>query len=82
MAQACTGIKYSGFDSLTEYEQEFVALGFPALLPYVEAGDFTELHRQCLVFDQHLQQFLTEHGVELYTFATIEELQKYLREKK
>jgi hypothetical protein len=78
MTQAVTGIRYSGFNSLAEYEQDFVAFGFPALLPYVEVGDFIGLHRQCLAFDQYLQQFLTAHGVELYTFATVAELQKYL----
>jgi hypothetical protein len=63
---------------VADYEQDLVALGFPALLPHMEVGDFAELHRQCLVFDQHLRMFLTEHSVELYTFATVDELQKYL----
>ena len=73
-----TGIEYSSFNSMTDYQQDLVALGFPALLPHVEVGDFAGLHRQCLVFDQHLRRFLTEHSVELYTFATVDELQKYL----
>jgi hypothetical protein len=78
MAHVFTGIRYTGFNSLSEYEQDLVALGFPALLPSVMAGDFTELHRQCRVFDQHLQKFLTEHEVQLNTFATVDELQEYL----
>jgi len=78
LAEAHTGISYSGFNSLAEYEQDLTALGFPALLPAVTAGDFAALHRQCLAFDQHLQQFLTEHGVNLHTFATVEDLQRYL----
>ena len=78
MAQAFTGIEYSSFNSLAEYEQDLVALGFPDLLPYVVAGDFAGLYQQCQAFDQRLQQFLTEHSVALNAFATLDDLQKYL----
>jgi hypothetical protein len=78
MAQAFTGIEYSSFNSLAEYEQDLVALGFPDLMPYVVARDFAELYRQCRAFDQCLQQFLTEHSVLLNAFATLDELQEYL----
>ncbi len=78
LAKAETGISYSGFNSLADYEQDLVALGFPALLPSVEAGDFTELHRQCLAFDRHLRPFLTDRGVNLYDFATVAKLQEQL----
>jgi hypothetical protein len=78
MAQAFTGIEYSDFNSLAEYEQDLVGLGFPDLLPYVVARDFAGLYQQCQVFDQRLQQFLTEHSVALNAFATVDELQKYL----
>lgn len=73
-----TGAEISGFHSLMEYERDFAALGFPALLPFVEAHDFAGLHAQCLAFDAHLQQFLAEHGVPLYAFATVADLQHYL----
>jgi hypothetical protein len=79
MTQAFTGIAYSGFNTLVEYEQDLVALGFPDLLPYVTAKDFEGLQRQCQAFDQRLQQFLTEHSVALNAFATLDELQEYLR---
>ena len=62
----------------TIYEQDLTVLGFPALLPYVQERNFTELHRQCLIFDKHLRRFLTEHSVDLNSFATVEELQTYL----
>ena len=78
MAQAFTGVEYSGFNSLAEYEQDLIALGFPDLLAYVVAGDYEGLHQQCRVFDERLQQFLTEHSVELNTFTTLDELQAYL----
>jgi len=55
-AQALTGIEYSDFNCLAEYEQDLVALGFPDLLPYVAARDFAGLHEQCQAFDQRLQQ--------------------------
>ncbi len=78
IAIAETGVAYSDFNSLAEYEQDFVAWGFPALLPLAVAGDFAELHRQCLVFDEHLRCFLTERGVGLNCFASAEELREYL----
>ena len=78
LAQARTGIEYSGFNSLAEYEQPLTALGFPELWPYVVAQDYAGLHQQCQAFDQHLQKFLTEHAVALNSFATFDELQKYL----
>jgi hypothetical protein len=78
MAQATTGVEYSDFNSLSEYEQDLTAMGFPELLPFVAAGDFTGLHRQCKAFDRHLQAFLTEHSVPLNSFGTIDELQAHL----
>ena len=78
LAQAFTGIAYSDFNSLTEYEQNLVALGFPALLPHVVSGDFVALHRACLAFDQHLQRFLRDHAVQLNAFDSIDALQEYL----
>ena len=79
IAQATTGIAYTEFNSLADYEQDLSGLGFPALLPSVEARDFAGLHQQCLAFDAHLQQFLTARGVNLNAFATVEALQSYLR---
>jgi hypothetical protein len=78
MAQALTGVAYSSFNSLAEYEQDLVALGFPDLLPYVVAGDLADLRQQCLLFDRRLRQFLQEHGAALNTFATLEDFQEYL----
>jgi hypothetical protein len=78
MLAEVAGAEITGFDSLMEYEQDLAALGFPALLPYLAARDFAGLHAQCLAFDAHLQRFLTEHGVSLYSFATVEDLQRDL----
>lgn len=78
MAQAFTGVTYSSFNSLAEYEQNLTALGFPDLLPYVRARDFAGLYRQCQVFDRRLQQFLHEHAVALNTFSTLDDLEAYL----
>ncbi len=76
---ASRGVEYSGFNTLAEYEPDFVALGFPALLPLAVAGDFAELYRQCLVFDEHLRRFLVEHGVALNAFDTLDELRDFLK---
>ena len=81
MAWAFSGIAYSDFNSLAEYEQDLVAMGFPELLPYAEAGDFAGLHEQCRLFDQRLQGFLSEHAVALNSFATLNELQEYLDDR-
>jgi hypothetical protein len=78
LSWATTGVEFSGFNSLADYEQDLVALGFPALLPLLVAGDFAEMHRQCLLFDRRLQEFLSSHSVELNSFATLEDLQKHL----
>ncbi|HRW08969.1 MAG TPA: nucleotidyltransferase domain-containing protein [Caldilineaceae bacterium] len=78
IAYAETGIRNTPFNSLADYEQDFVARGFPALLPYAEAQDFAELHAQCLAFDAQLQSFLLDRGVNLYAFATLDDLRQHL----
>jgi hypothetical protein len=78
MAQAFTGVEYSSFNSMVEYQQDLVALGFPDLWPYVAARDFTGLHSQCKAFDRRLREFLTERGVALNAFDTVEALQEFL----
>jgi predicted nucleotidyltransferase len=81
MAWASTGIGYSNFNSIAEYEQDLAALGFPDLLPTIAAGDFAGLAEQCRLFDQRLQEYLTQKGVSLNSFATLDGLQKYLENR-
>ena len=78
IAQVSTGVQYSGFNALTEYEQDLVTLGFPALLPPFAVGDFDEVHRRCTLFDQHLKTFLAEKSVKLNNFDSLDELKRYL----
>ena len=78
VAKVTTGVSYLGFNGLSEYEQNLVDLGFPALLPYLRAGDFEGLYHQCLAFDIRLREFLTERAVPLNNFATLDDLQAYL----
>lgn len=78
MAQAFTGVEYSSFNSLAEYEQDLVAMGFPDLLSYVVAKDFEGLLQQCRLFDQRLQHFLTEHAVPLNAFGATDALKAHL----
>ena len=78
MAWAISGIGYSDFNSIAEYEQDLAALGFPDLLPTIAAEDFAGLHEQCRLFDQRLREYLVEQGVPLNTFATTGDLQSYL----
>jgi hypothetical protein len=70
--------EYTGFNSLSEYEQDLAAAGFPPLLPALVAKDFDQLYQQCLKFDQRLKEFLSEQSVALNNFAGIAELKNYL----
>ncbi len=78
IAQAEHAFAASSFNGLRDYEQDLTALGFPALTPPLIAGDFAELHRQCLAFDVRLKAFLTERAVKLNDFASLEELRGFL----
>lgn len=78
LAQALTGISYGGFNSPADYEQDLAALGFPSLWPPFESGDWEELRRRCFVFDEQMQRFLTQRGVYLCAFATLDELRRSL----
>jgi hypothetical protein len=78
VARATTGVPYLGFNALSEYEQNLADQGFPALLPYLSAGNFDGLYQQCLAFDVRLREFLLEREVPLNSFATLDDLQEYL----
>jgi hypothetical protein len=78
VAQVATGFVSTGFNGLADYDQDLTALGFPALTPLLVAGDFAALHRQTLLFDQRLREFLAERAVKLNNFATLAELQQFL----
>ena len=78
IARAMSGIEYSGFNTLAEYEQDLSAMGFPELLPYLASGDFDRLRRQCELFDQRLREFLIDHSVSLNEFSTLDELETHL----
>ena len=79
IAQVVTGVEATRFNALSDYEQELTALGFPALLAPLMEGDFDTLARRCHHFDERLQAFLRENGVGLNNFATLDELQHFLR---
>lgn len=80
LSWALTGVDYSDFNTIEEYEQNLVDLGFPDLLAYLTTGDLDGLREQCERFDQHLQRFLTEHDVPLYAFATLDDLEAHLKQ--
>jgi predicted nucleotidyltransferase len=78
ISRVSSGIEFSGFNTLAEYEQDLTALGFPALLPHLVTGDYDRLQQQCLAFDRQLKKFLSEREAKLNAFATLEELNTYL----
>ncbi len=55
-------------------------LDFPALITLMLDGNFPELQKQAESFDRHLRAFLNANGVALNDFATLDELQGYLRQ--
>jgi hypothetical protein len=78
IASVNSGVSYSGFHGFSEYEQNLVDLGFPALLPFLESGDLGGLYQGCLAFDARLREFLIERNVALNNFATPDDLEKFL----
>ena len=78
IAQVVSRVEYSRFNTLSEYEQDLVALGFPPLLPYLFARDFEQLYRQCLNFGEHMKDFLAGHGVALNSYAHLDDLKAAL----
>jgi hypothetical protein len=79
IARVVSGVEYSGFNGLSEYEQDLVALGFPPLLPHLLSEDFEQLHQQCKLFGKRLKDFLVENRVELHTYATVNDLRTALQ---
>ena len=79
IARVVTGVEYSGFNGLAEYEQDLVALGFPPLLPHLLSGDFEQLYQQCVLFGKRLKDFLAENMVELHAYATVNDLKSALQ---
>lgn len=78
IAQATSGLVVTGFNGLADYDEDLTALGFPALMPLLVAGDYAEMHRQCQAFDLRLKAFLTERAVKLNNFADVGELRQSL----
>ena len=81
IARVITGVEYSGFNGLAEYEQDLAALGFPPLLPHLLSGDFEQLYQQCVLFGERLKDFLVENRVELNTYATVNDLRSALKSR-
>ena len=79
IARVISGVEYSGFNGLAEYEQDLVALGFPPLLPHLLTGDFEQLYQQCVLFSKRLKNFLAENQVELHAYATLNDLRSALQ---
>ena len=79
VAEVSGGVIYSGFNGMSEYEQDLSALGFPALMSYLAVRDFSGLYEQCQAFDKRLKEFLMEKSVGLNNFATLADLQEYLK---
>lgn len=81
IAQAESGVPYSSFNSLMDYEQDLEALGFPNLLTPALDQDFDRLKESCSEFDKRLKTYLTEQRVLLAAFGSIDELEMYLKER-
>jgi predicted nucleotidyltransferase len=80
MATAETGVPFSAFNGLMDYDRDLAARGFPDLTAAVVAGDFAALRRDVPLFDARLGEYLQARGVALNTFDTVDALEAYLRD--
>jgi predicted nucleotidyltransferase len=79
ISRAMTGVQYTSFNCISDFERNLSELGFPDLLALFAAGDFKALERECDVFDDHLRMYLEQHAVALNMFADATQLQEHLR---
>lgn len=79
MAEAESGVQFTSFNSLADYEQDLGQIGFPNLLSPILERDFAQLKRDCADFDEKMKEFLLEKGVPLHSFHSMWDLEKYLK---
>jgi hypothetical protein len=82
LAKAKSGVSYSSFNSLMDYEQDLEALGFPDLLGPAIDQDFGTVKERCIEFDRRLRAYLTEQQVRMGTFESTGDLEKFLKSRK
>lgn len=78
IARAETGVEYGDTNAMSDYWVDLDALGFPDLVAPAVAGDHVELRRRAMAFDDRLRAFLLERGVDLASYASIDELETAL----
>lgn len=81
VAQVERSVNYTGFNGLSEYEQDLEAMGFPDLLCGAVNNDYEIVLQQCYAFDRRLREFLTSHSVRLNNFTNYQEFKQYLAVK-
>ncbi len=82
ISRALTGMEYTSFNCISDFERNLSEMGFPDLIAHFIAGDFKALERECDVFDKHLRTYLEQHSVTLNVFADANQLQERLRRGK
>ena len=78
IASVETGVEYGGSNAMSDYWVDLEALGFPDLVAPALGGDQAELHRRTLAFDERLRDFLVERGVDLASYASVDDLEAAL----
>jgi len=82
LAQAERGVAFGTFNCLSEYRRPLGERGFPDPIPALVAGRFDDLAERCVAFDRRLREYLVDLGVGLNSFASLDELQDAMREKR
>jgi hypothetical protein len=78
LAQGERGIDFSDFNSPDEYRHAPLARESEELVRLASRARFDELHEAASRFDRRLREYLTEIGVGLFSYESIEELQAAL----
>jgi hypothetical protein len=78
LAKAFRGEGFTGFNGLSEYEEDLRAYGFPDLSRAMLSGDHDAISAACAAFDGRLRAFLTERSIGLGVYESLEELKASL----
>ena len=78
MSKVTDGAPHLDFNLLGEYQDSYLAAGFPDLLGPAGRGDLTELAERARELQEKAAAWLGEHGVDLNLLASEEDLPRFL----
>ena len=78
MSKVTGGHAHLDFNLLGEYQEPYLAAGFPDLLGPAGRGDMTELAARARELEEKVVAWLGEHGVDLNVLASEDDLSRFL----